>query len=77
MASHSTHHCLGLIARLALMIVVTGGVMSRPALAQAKKAPGKAAAVFDDEKKTPDTKGATPCPTATRSDSARKTSRPR
>ncbi|MGO9921155.1 MAG: DUF4175 domain-containing protein [Isosphaeraceae bacterium] len=55
MASHSTHHCLGTIAHLAVLIVMTGSVMSRPALAQAKKATGKAAAVVDDEKKTTDT----------------------
>ena len=37
MARHSTHHCLGSIARLIVLIIVTGGVMSRPILAQAKK----------------------------------------
>jgi len=58
LGNHSTHHCLGTIARLAVLIVTTGGVMSRPALAQAKKEPGKPASVFDDEKKTAETKGA-------------------
>ena len=59
MGSHSTHHGLGTIARLALLIVTTGDVMSRPALAQAKKESGQAASVFDDEKTTAGTKGAT------------------
>ena len=60
MGSHSTHHCLGTSARLALLIVATGDFMSRPALAQAKKDTGKAASVFDDEKKTrPRAKAAT------------------
>ena len=77
MASHSTHHCLGTIARLVLFIVMTGGVMSRPALAQAKKEADKPASVFDDEKKTGDDQERRPCPTATRSDSASKTPRPR
>ncbi len=56
MASDSTHHGLGTIARLVVMIVTIGGVMPRPALAQATKAAGKAAAVFDDEKKTDEKK---------------------
>ncbi len=28
MASHRTHHCLGTIARLVLLIIMAGGVMS-------------------------------------------------
>jgi hypothetical protein len=58
MTSHSTHHCLGVIARLILLMVTMGVVMSRPALAQAKKEAGKAASVFDDEKKTDEKKPA-------------------
>jgi hypothetical protein len=60
MGSHSTHHGLGTIAGLALLIVTTGDVMSRPALAQANKESGKPASVFDDEKKAAATKDATP-----------------
>jgi hypothetical protein len=60
MAIHSTHHCLGTIARLLLMILITGQFIARPALAQATKAAPKAAAVFDDEKKTDEKKAATP-----------------
>ncbi|HKI16842.1 MAG TPA: DUF4175 domain-containing protein, partial [Isosphaeraceae bacterium] len=52
MANHSTHHRLGTIARLVLLIIMTGDVMSRPALAQAKKESDKPASVFDDEKNT-------------------------
>ena len=61
MATHSIHHGLGTIARLVLLIVMTGDVMSRPALAQAKKESDKPASVFDDEKKgrAAETKGAT------------------
>jgi len=43
---------LGTIARLVLLIIMTGDVMSRPALAQAKKESDKPASVFDDEKNT-------------------------
>ncbi len=55
MASHSTHHCLGTIARLVLLIVMAGDVMVRPALAQAKKGSDNPASVFDDEKKSGET----------------------
>jgi hypothetical protein len=56
MASRSTHHQLGTIARMVVLIIITGGVMSRPALAQAKPESDKAAGAFDDEKKTAETK---------------------
>ena len=59
MGSPRTHHCLETIARLALLIAATGDVLSRPALAQARKESGKPAAVFDDEKDPAATKGAT------------------
>ena len=66
MASNRTRHRLGLIARLALLIVATGTLISPTALAQATKATDKADSVFDDDKKTagtdknaPATKGAT------------------
>jgi len=58
MGSHRTNHGLGTIARLVLLIVATGEVMSRPALAQAKKEPDKPASDFDDEKSTGATKSA-------------------
>ena len=82
MASHSTHRCLRTIARLALMIIMTGAVISSAGLAQTTKSSGKAASVFDDEKKTDDKKscreeGSRPRPTATRLDSIRRTLRPR
>ena len=56
MGSHSTHHGLGTITRLVLLILATGAVVPRPALAQVKKGAGNAAAVFDDEKKTDEKK---------------------
>jgi hypothetical protein len=61
MASHCTHHCLGTIARLVLLIIMTGDFISRPALAQAKKEKesAKPDSVFDDEKKPAATKSAT------------------
>jgi hypothetical protein len=59
MGRHSNHRDLGTFAWLALLIVTTGELMSRPALAQAKKESGKAASVFDDEKNQTGSKGAT------------------
>jgi hypothetical protein len=59
MASHGSERGLGTIARLVLLIVMAGGVMTSPALGQAKKESDKAGAVFDDDKKSGETKDAT------------------
>jgi hypothetical protein len=56
MASRSTHHQLGSIACMVVLIIITVSVLFRPALAQAKRETDKAAGVFDDEKKTAETK---------------------
>src|SRR4051794_35846653 len=53
MRSPRSHHRLGMGGRLALLILLAAYPMSRPALAQPKPAPAKAAGVFDDEKKAP------------------------
>jgi hypothetical protein len=53
LANHSTHHGLGTIARLVLLLIImTGSVMVGPARAQAKKESEKPASVFDDDKNT-------------------------
>jgi hypothetical protein len=59
MGRQSNHHDLGTFVWLALLTVTTGYLMSRPAMAQAKKEAGKAASVFDDEKKATGSKPAT------------------
>jgi hypothetical protein len=59
MANQRTHRRVGPITRLVLLIIMTGGVMVRPALAQATKGSDKPASIFDDEKKTAETKSAT------------------
>ena len=41
MTRHSTDHCLGMIARLVLVIVMMDGAMVQPVLAQAKKGSDK------------------------------------
>jgi hypothetical protein len=60
MGRHSNHRNLETFAWLALLIVTTGELMPRPVLAQAKKESGKAASVFDEEKKTTESKPAAP-----------------
>ncbi len=60
MGRHSNHRNLETFAWLALLIVTTGELMSRPVLAQAKKESGKAASVFDEEKKTTESKPPAP-----------------
>ena len=59
MANQRTQHRLGTIARLVVLIIMTCQIEVQPALAQAKKQPDKPASVFDDEKKTDETKSAT------------------
>ena len=61
MGRNRTHHRLGTIARLALLLIMACGVMSPGALAQARKAKdaAKPDSVFDDDKKTAPTKDAT------------------
>ncbi len=56
MATHGIHHGFGPFARLVLLIVLSGTVMGRPALGQAKKNADKAASAFDDDKKSGDEK---------------------
>ncbi len=59
MANQRDQRRLGPITRLVLLIFMTGHFMVRPALAQTKKESDKPASVFDDEKKTDETKNAT------------------
>jgi hypothetical protein len=57
MRDHSTRFSSELIAGLTLFVMMTGGFMSRPALAQEKQERSKAGGVFDDDKKAAETKG--------------------
>jgi hypothetical protein len=51
MGSHSTHPGTAMVLRLIVLVIATGGVVSRPATAQEKKA-ANPASVFDEEKDT-------------------------
>jgi hypothetical protein len=56
MGNHSVQRRLGRIAGLVLLFIVAGDAMTHPARAQEQKKPDQAGSVFDDEKKTAETK---------------------
>jgi hypothetical protein len=60
MASHGSHRFFGTIARLVVLIIMTGAFLSRPARAQARKESDKPASVFDEEKSSGANKSANP-----------------
>ncbi len=58
MASQSPEHRWTAVALLALLTIISGDIVTRPALAQTTKESDKPASVFDDDKNTDATKNA-------------------